>query len=98
MSSLATSSSRLRGVRPASAAQRSQNAPARNGANATTIATDSRLGSVSVRGVELRAPVDGRGAEILTDEALEFVAGLQRRFDPERRRLLAARTGRQARI
>jgi malate synthase len=53
---------------------------------------------VSVRGVELRAPVDGRGAEILTDEALEFVAGLQRRFDPGRKGLLAARAERQERI
>jgi malate synthase len=54
--------------------------------------------TVSVRGLELRAPVEGRGAEILTDEALEFVAGLQRRFNPERRRLLAARAERQERI
>jgi malate synthase len=54
--------------------------------------------SVSVRGLELRAPVEGRGGEILTDEALEFVAGLQRRFDPERQRLLAARAERQGRI
>jgi len=54
--------------------------------------------SVSVRGLELRAPVEGRGAEILTDQALEFVAGLQRRFNPERQRLLAARAERQERI
>jgi malate synthase len=51
-----------------------------------------------VRGVELRAPVEGRGADILTEDALEFVAGLQRRFNPERERLLAARAERQARI
>jgi malate synthase len=54
--------------------------------------------SVSVRGLELRAPVDGRGGEILTEDALEFVAGLQRRFNPERQRLLAAREERQQRI
>jgi malate synthase len=36
--------------------------------------------------------------EVLTDDALEFVAGLQRRFNPERQRLLAARAERQQRI
>ncbi len=56
------------------------------------------MGSVSVRGLDLRAPVEGRHAEVLTEEALEFVAGLQRRFDPERQRLLAARAERQERI
>ena len=53
---------------------------------------------MSVRGVELRAPVEGRGADILTGDALDFVAGLQRRFNPERERLLAARAERQTRI
>ena len=46
---------------------------------------------MSVGGLELRAPVEGGHAEVLTEEALEFVAGLQRRFGPERQRLLAAR-------
>jgi malate synthase len=53
---------------------------------------------VSVRGLDLRAPVEGRGSEVLTEEALEFVAGLHRRFNPERERLLAARAERQERI
>jgi len=53
---------------------------------------------VSVRGLELGTPVEGRGSEILTEEALEFVAGLHRRFNPERERLLAARADRQERI
>jgi malate synthase len=53
---------------------------------------------VSVSGLELRAPLEGRAGEILTDEALEFVAGLQRRFNPERERLLAARVERQQRL
>jgi malate synthase len=53
---------------------------------------------VSVRGLELRAPVEGRYTEVLTEEALEFVAGLERRFNPERRRLLGARSERQKRI
>ncbi len=54
--------------------------------------------SVSVRGVELRAPVDGRGAEILTDEALEFVAGLQRRFDAGAAKASRGAAERQERI
>jgi malate synthase len=43
-------------------------------------------------------PVEGRAAEILTPDALAFVAALQRRFGPERERLLAARTERQQRL
>jgi malate synthase len=42
--------------------------------------------------------LDGRGHEVLTEEALGFVAGLHRRFDPERERLLGARAERQERI
>jgi malate synthase len=48
--------------------------------------------------MELRAPVEGRDGEILSAEALAFVAELHRRFDGTRRRLLAARAERQARI
>jgi malate synthase len=51
-----------------------------------------------VEGVELRAPVPERGDEILTREALAFVADLQRRFDPTRRELLRRRSERQARL
>ncbi len=47
---------------------------------------------------EVLGPVEGRAAEILTPEALAFVATLQRRFNPERERLLAARMERQARL
>jgi malate synthase len=47
---------------------------------------------------EVRAPVEGRGAEILTPAALEFVAALQRKFGAERERLLAARRERQAEL
>ena len=53
---------------------------------------------LAVDGVELRAPFEGRAEEILTEDALEFVAGLHRRFNPRREELLAARTERQARI
>jgi malate synthase len=49
-------------------------------------------------GVELRSAVDGRGAEIVTREALAFVASLQREFGAERERLLAARVKRQAEL
>ena len=57
-----------------------------------------RTGGTEVAGLELRAPVDGRDEEILSADALAFVAGLHRRFDGTRRSLLAARVERQARI
>jgi malate synthase len=53
---------------------------------------------IQVEGVEVRGPVEGRQQEILTSEALAFVAELQRRFGERRRQLLAARAERQARI
>jgi malate synthase len=48
--------------------------------------------------VELRGPVEGRAGEVLTPDALAFVAALQRRFGAERERLLAARAARQAEL
>jgi malate synthase len=48
--------------------------------------------------VELRGPVEDRAAEILTREALGFVAALQREFGAEREHLLAARAERQAEL
>jgi malate synthase len=53
---------------------------------------------LAVEGVELRAPVDGRSEDVLTEDALEFVAGLHRRFNPSREELLAARADRQREI
>src|ERR671914_2643047 len=50
----------------------------------------------NVEGVEIRGPVEGRAADILSDEALAFVAGLQREFDPVRKSLLGKRAERQA--
>ncbi len=47
------------------------------------------------RGVEVLAPVEGRGREVLTPEALGFVAALHRSFDPRRRELLDRRRERQ---
>ncbi|HXV04077.1 MAG TPA: malate synthase A [Gaiellaceae bacterium] len=49
-------------------------------------------------GIELRGPVEGRASEILTPEALAFLAGLQRRFGAERERLLARRVDRQTEL
>src|SRR4051812_37789352 len=53
---------------------------------------------MGVEGVELRGPVEGRAAEILSDEALAFLAGLHRGFEPRRRDLIAARAERQGRL
>src|SRR6202171_1622535 len=49
-------------------------------------------------GVEFRAPVTERYAEILTPEAVALVVGLQRTFNERRKELLAARVARQARL
>ncbi|MFQ5701545.1 MAG: malate synthase A [Acidobacteriota bacterium] len=56
----------------------------------------SKRGGIMGEGIEVRAPKSAGGAEILTPEALEFVAGLARRFEPKRRDLLARRRARQA--
>jgi malate synthase len=54
--------------------------------------------NIAVEGVELRAPVEGRGPEVITSDALEFVAELQRRFNPTRVELLQRRVDRQGRL
>ena len=46
-------------------------------------------------GVEILEVVSPEMAEILTPEALSFVAGLQREFNDRRKELLAARAARQ---
>jgi malate synthase len=48
--------------------------------------------------LELKGPIRGRAAEVLTPEALEFVAGLQREFGGRRLDLLRLRDQRQARL
>ena len=48
--------------------------------------------------VEVRGPVEGRMSEILTREALEFVADLHRRFNVRREELLQLRAVRQHRF
>jgi len=49
-------------------------------------------------GVEVLGPMEPRFDEILTDEALAFVVGLQREFGRRRAELLEARAERQARL
>ena len=49
-------------------------------------------------GVQIEAPVNGQFVEIITPEAIAFVAGLHRRFNPRRKELLAARVERQKRL
>jgi malate synthase len=48
-----------------------------------------------VKGLEVTGPIEGRAAEILTTEALSFVASLHREFNLTRERLLASRVERQ---
>jgi malate synthase len=48
-----------------------------------------------VSGVRILGPVEGRAQDVLTPDALQFVAMLHGRFDGERRRLLAGRVRRQ---
>lgn len=53
---------------------------------------------IGVSGITVKGATGGRFAEVLTPGALEFIAGLHRRFDPERGRLLRLRAGRQAQL
>jgi malate synthase len=54
--------------------------------------------AMSVAGVKLRGPAVPGAADILTDDALAFVAQLQRQFGGPRRELLERRWTRQARL
>ena len=56
------------------------------------------MARVGAEGVELRAPVEGRFGEVLTADALDFVAGLQRTFNRTREELLRRRLERQRRF
>src|SRR3982751_23936 len=53
--------------------------------------------AATVEGVEVRGPQVEGFDEVLTPEALEFVAGLHREFEPVRQELLKARREAQAR-
>jgi malate synthase len=55
-------------------------------------------GQTAVPGVVLRGRMGPRYAEILTRDALAFLAALHRHFDGKRRELLAARAARQKRF
>ncbi len=52
----------------------------------------------STERVELKGPVSGRAAEVLTPAALDFVASLQQKFGTRRLELLKLRDDRQARL
>ena len=52
----------------------------------------------STETAQLKGPVYGRAAEVLTPPALEFVAGLQHEFGARRKELLRLRDERQARL
>src|SRR3982750_4681997 len=48
-----------------------------------------------VKGVDIRGLITAEFSAILTPEAIEFVAGLQRKFNARRKELLAKRQERQ---
>jgi malate synthase len=56
------------------------------------------MASVDVKGLEIHAPVRDRMEEVLTPDALEFVAGLHREFEPTRQELLGRRAERRAEL
>src|SRR5439155_24470895 len=67
-----------------------------SGRNPLPVARDST--STTHKPPEVRPAVNGRGLEVFTGEALEFVADLHRRFNPTRLDLLRRRGKRQARV
>src|ERR1051326_1216284 len=56
------------------------------------------MASVDVKGLEIHAPVKGRMEEVLTPEALEFVAGLAREFGSARAEPAPRRAARMAEL
>src|SRR5262245_55468879 len=54
--------------------------------------------ATSLQGIEVTGAMAPGYDEILSPDALDFVADLERRFGPERKRLLGLRAERQARI
>jgi malate synthase len=64
------------------------------------LATEGTLDSqmTTHAGVELQGAIEPGFDEVLTRDALDFVAELHRRFDPTRRELLSAREARRARL
>ena len=62
------------------------------------VRTMSATAELKVNGLEIKAPLQLGFEEILTSEALEFVAKLQRNFNKRRLELLAARVEKQKQI
>jgi malate synthase len=56
------------------------------------------MAMTTATGISIAGPPAERAADILTPEALAFVGGLQREFEPRRRELLAARAERWDRL
>jgi malate synthase len=56
------------------------------------------MAMTTATGISIAGPTAARAAEILSPQALEFVALLQREFEPRRRELLAARAERWERL
>ena len=56
------------------------------------------MAGVDVQGIEVHAPTSGRMEEVLTPNALEFVASLHREFEPTRQELLQRRAERRAEL
>jgi len=61
----------------------------------STVAAETPAGPAMPEGVVLHQALGPRFAEILTTEALEFLAALHRRFEPRRAQILHARVIRQ---
>jgi len=53
---------------------------------------------VKAKGVEIKAPIKPGYEKIMSAEAVAFLAGLERKFGPERKRLLRLRAETQARL
>ncbi len=58
----------------------------------------ARRGSLPKEGIEIHGPLTAAGEEILTPEAVRFLAELARKFDQTRQQLLARRVERQQEI
>src|SRR4051795_764197 len=56
------------------------------------------MAGVDVKGLEIHAPVSGRMEEVLIPDALDFVSGLHRKFEPTRQELLQRRAERRAEL
>src|SRR5437868_12850896 len=60
--------------------------------------TAAKRGAAAVAGVQVTGKLGPRYQEVLSPDALAFLAELHRRFDATRKRLLAGRAARQARF